>query len=401
MFFGFSALYSFIIIIGIFVVSYWLLPKKLSWLSFLITTYLLAVLAFRFEPNIDDDLSRYFSTIDYLRNGGKAALDHAIEMHWNSWHIYRVCGWYFYGISKLSNNHYLPAITIFIVYGLMFMIIHRLSKHYNASKFDTFLGSMFFISTYWYYDLASGIRNGLAFAVVFTCAYFHLLERRGIPFCIVGYVLACLTHSAAIMPVVLVIVTAVTLNNSGKFMNFLLVFGIIGGGAGIQFLSNAFPNSDFMQSIAGRAERNVIEDTLYTDTLYLTNIATVAVCAVIFFYFSYYIINRFLTADFKFYYKYLSILMYFVVGSVYTSLIFMRFARWIVPIIGAIIIIVGRTAQEDEISDKGEAFLKYYAPINARARFFLKPVVLAVTVAYIGVHFWYLCAGSSLNWIHF
>ena len=327
MFFGFTALQSFIIIILVFIVVYWLLPKNLSWISFLVLVLMLSHLAYNVEPNESDDLYRYFDTLNFLRAGGKEAWDACIENKWNSWHIYRVCGWYFYSLSKLSNNHYLPAITIFIVYGLMFMVINNISKRYDASKVDTFVGSMFFISTYWYYDTVSGIRNGLAFAVVFTCAYYHLMVRKYIPLCIIGYVLACFTHSAAIMPVVLIALAILTLNNSGKYINFLLIFGIIGGGIGIQFLASAFPGNEFLQSIAGKAETNGLGDSLYTDTLYLTNVVTVILVAFIVFYYSYYILRSDQSKEIRLFYKFCSLIIFFVIGSLYSELIFMRFAR--------------------------------------------------------------------------
>lgn len=401
MFFGFTALQSFVLIILLFIVIYWLLPKNLSWISYLVLVLLLSSLAFNVEPNESDDLYRYFDTLNFLRNGGKEAWDTCIENKWNSWNIYRVCGWYFYLISRLPNNHYMPAITIFIVYGLMFMVINNISKRYDASKVDTFIGSMFFISTYWYYDTVSGIRNGLAFAVVFTCAYYHLMVRKHIPLCIIGYVLACFTHSAAIMPVVLIALAILTLNNSGKYINFLLIFGIIGGGIGIQFLASAFPGNEFLQSIAGKAETNGLGDSLYTDTLYLTNVVTVVLVAIIVLYYSYYILRSDQSKEIKLLYKFCSIVIYFVIGSLYSVLIFMRFARWVIPIIGALFIIVGRKTQEDVSQEKGADFMKYFAPFTVRIRYQTKTVFSLVIVAYIIIHFWYLCAGSSLNWIHF
>lgn len=401
MFFGFNALQSFVIIIALFVVVYWIMPKKLNWISFLFVTVLLAVLAFKIEPNETDDLYRYFDTLDYLRSGGREALENCFKNEWNHWHIYRACGWYFYFISKFPDNHYLSAVTIFIVYGLMFMLIHKTSVRYETSKFDTFLGAMFFLSTYWYYDTASGIRNGLAFAVVFTCAYHHLLLRKHIPLCVIGYILACLTHSAAIMPVVFVALAVITLNNTGKFINFLLVFGIIGGGAGIQFLASVFPGNSFLQSIAGKVEANELQETLYTQTNYLTNIATLIFVIIVVFYFSYYILNSDHSKDVRLFYKYCSIILFFVVGSLYSPLIFMRFSRWIIPIIGSLFFIAGRQSQVVHISNNDELKIKYYSQFNERIRYSTKSLVFVLYVAYTAVHMWYLVFGSSLNWIHF
>lgn len=63
--------------------------------------------------------------------------------------------------------------TMFIVYALMFLVMYKAAQRYQVSKGYVLLGTLFFLSTYWFYDTASGIRNGLAFAVVIACAYYH------------------------------------------------------------------------------------------------------------------------------------------------------------------------------------------------------------------------------------
>ena len=88
--------------------------------------------------------------------------------------------YYFYFLSFFPNNRYLAAMTMFIVYALMFLVMYKAAQRYQVSKGYVLLGTLFFLSTYWFYDTASGIRNGLAFAVVIACAYYHLVEKRNI-----------------------------------------------------------------------------------------------------------------------------------------------------------------------------------------------------------------------------
>ncbi|MGN0527795.1 MAG: EpsG family protein [Eubacterium sp.] len=398
--FGLSAIECFIAIIAVFVFLYWITPKKLSWLPFLVTTVLFAVLAFNVTPNETDDLSRYFHTIEQLKENDYDFFLDRIEEDFMDWKTYRVCAYYFYFISKLSSVHYLPAITIFLVYGLGFLVIYKASVRFNVCKLYLFIGSMFFISTYWYYDTCSGIRNGLAFAIVTACAYYHLVERKNISLCIVGYILACFLHSGGIIMVSLVVLTAITLNNSGKFMNFLLIFGLSAGGALLEFLSTKTDNS-FIQSIAGKAETNGAEGQLYTQTLYIVNISIFAVVAIILFYVSIYIVHGEYSKDLKRFYKFSSIISYFLVGCLLSELVFMRITRWVLPVIGAVIYMVGMQIQKNQIDDKGISYLTYFTPTNQSLRIKIRPVVHIMFTAYTLVHLWYLINGSSLCWIHF
>lgn len=398
--FGFTAIECFIIIIAIFAVLYWIIPRKASWLPMLVTTILLSYLALKVVPNESDDLMRYYMQLDYLREYGIDYLHRCFDEGINSWDTYRVCGYYFYILSRFDNDFLISAVTIFIVYGLMFLVLYKAANHFNVNKLYLFGGCMFFLSTYWYYDTYSGIRNGLVFAVIFACAYYHLVERKRIPLCYLGYFLACLTHSSGIMIVALVILTELTLNNSGKFMNFLLMFGIIGGGAFVQFLATVTDNG-FIQSIAGQVENQKASDSLYTETLFLVNITMLIMVAVILIYFSTYILHSEYSADLKRIYKFSSIILFFMVGSLYSVLIFMRISRWILPIIGALIFMIGMQLQSDKFAKDGKSYTYYYAPFNETVRARLKPMFCIVFCGYTAVHFWYLINGSSLYWMHF
>lgn len=400
--FGLTAVECFLCIIFIYCVAYWIFPKKTVWIPFALVVVLLSILAFNAEPYDTDDLIRYFTQLGYLREYGHDYLQRCIDSNVNgaNWGTYRMCGYYFYFLSKFPDNHWMPAVTIFICYGLMFLVMYKASVRFNVGKLYLFIGTMFFLSTYWYYDTYSGIRNGLAFAVIFACAYYHLVERKFIPLCYLGYVLACLTHSASVILVALVILTEITLNNSGKFLNFLLVFGLAIGGAIMEFLSDKTDN-EFVQSIASKAEKNVSGGDLYTQTLYLVNVSVFIIVALLFLYVSSYILNCDYTKELKRIYKFSSIIMYFMFGCLLSELIFMRISRWILPMIGALFYMIGMQIQSDEVKENGLIYYKYYAPPKEIFRFKIKPLFNLIFVGYTVVHLWYLCNGSSLNWLKF
>ncbi len=400
--FGLTALQMFLVIVAIFVAVYWITPSKHSWFPLLLVTVLMAWLAFNIVPDSSDDLSRYFKVLDEMREEGYDGLQRYIEEDQFDFKIFRAAAYYVYFISKLPNDHWLPCITMFIVYGLGFYCIYKASKRFNTSKLNTFLGSMFFICTYWYFDTCSGTRNGLAFAVAFACSYQLLVERKFKILCYVGFVLAALTHSAGIIPVVLVIFTELTLNTSGKFLNFLLVFGIIAGAAGIRWLAGISDNS-FIQGIAGKVDRYEASDLdiVNSGTMFQVNMVVLAIVLLLIFYFSYFILNSEYTKELKRFYKYSSIISFFCIGALFSGLIFVRFARWILPLVGGLIYMIGMQMQENYISEEGMSYCKFYSPPNVSFRVQIKQVVTFSYIVFMAVHMWYMCSGSSLIWLHF
>lgn len=400
MFFGLSAIQCFIAIIAIFIVVYWLTPRKSAWFSILVVTVLLSVLAFYFEPNETDDLTRYYSQINYLREYGFDYLQRCFNEGINDWNVYRVCGYYFYFISKLPSNSFLPAITIFISYGLLFLVIYKVANKFNVSKGNLFLALMFFLSTYWFYDTASGIRNGLVFSVIFTCAYYMLYERKHVLLCFVGCILSCFMHSAGIILIGIIIITYLTINMSSKFLNIILVFGLAAGGWFMDYLAGISDN-EYIQSIAGKAERHLSGVSLDTGTMFIVNVVTFVVVAIVMLYSSRYITGSKFADKFRNFNKFSSYTMCFMLGSIVSSLIFVRLARWILPVLGGIYFMIGMQHQckQNLTSNVQCEPMEKSSKIVMQDR--LRAIVIVVFCLYICVHFWYLCTGSSLNWISF
>lgn len=399
MFFGLTAIECFVVIIAIYTVLFWIIPKKHVWFVFSVVVILLAVLAFNMEPNPTDDLTRYYEHLDYLRERGYDGLLYLIETNNNNWQTYRVCAYYFYFISLFPDNHYMSAVTIFIVYGLMFLVFYKASRKFGVAKWCLYLGTMFFLATYWYYDTASGVRNGLAFAVIIACAYYHLVEKKNIFLCILGYAAACFTHSAGIMLVALVILALLTCNVKGNAINVLLVFGLAGGSALIQFLATITDNS-FIQSVAGKAEVNAAAESLDSGTMFYVNLATYVFVAAVIAYVSWYINRSELYGDIKKFYKFSLIIMFFMLGTLYSGLVFVRFARWIVPAIGSLLFMTGMQFQSKSIR-KMPASYAYDGPFGETLRLKTRSIFVLAFFGYASVHLWYLCTGSSLNWMHF
>lgn len=400
MFFGLSAIQCFIAIIAIFIVVYWLTPRKSAWFSILVVTVLLSVLAFYFEPNETDDLTRYYSQINYLREYGFDYLQRCFNEGINDWNVYRVCGYYFYFISKLPSNSFLPAITIFISYGLLFLVIYKVANKFNVSKGNLFLALMFFLSTYWFYDTASGIRNGLVFSVIFTCAYYMLYERKHVLLCFVGCILSCFMHSAGIILIGIIIITYLTINMSSKFLNIILVFGLAAGGWFMDYLAGISDN-EYIQSIAGKAEHYISGSSINMGTAFIVNVVTYVIVLIVMLYASHIIKKSNCADEFKNFNKFATYIMCFMVGSIFTSLIYLRLARWILPVLGGIYFMIGMQLQSKQaVTPQGHCETEEKSSkLVMEGRF--RGLVIVIFCLYICIHFWYLCTGSSIVWMSF
>lgn len=163
---GLSALTWFVIIVAGYALLLLILPREYMWIPFVAVVVAMTVLAYHIVPDETDDLYRYYGMLDILREQGKAGLDYIVNLNWYNWKTYITFRYYFYFLSFFPNNRYVAAVTMFIVYALMFLVMYKAAQRYQVSKGYVLLGTLFFLSTYWFYDTASGIRNGLALSLI-------------------------------------------------------------------------------------------------------------------------------------------------------------------------------------------------------------------------------------------
>lgn len=405
---GLTGLQFYVAAVIIFAVVYLFTPKKYIWFPFAVLTILFAVLAYHILPDPADDLTVYYHHMDVFRETGSEGLRYAIEEDWFEWKTFRASLYYVYIISRLPNNSFLPAITILIVYSLSFDVLYKAAKRFEISKGGLFFAAMYVITTFWYYDVASGTRNGLAFVIAFATAYNHIVEKKNIFICLAGYLCAALMHSTGIIPIAIVIAAFVTKNIKSKFINILFIFGISGSAAVIEILSNVTDNS-FIQAIAEKAEvhgnidphLNLTIGSGGGNTMYLVTLVTFFVVLFLVLYFGSDIKKSPYAEELKVLLQYVSLIMCFLLGCAFTStLVFVRFVRWIIPVVGGIYIMVGlKTQKENEKKYIEDSFNNNIIPKKSLI-YKLRPVVCIVLTAFMGVSFWYALNGSSLIFLH-
>lgn len=176
--------------IFLFLISFLFSRKKMK-LYFFIISLTFAIIAFFFVPDVSFDLYRHYTVIDTFRKYG-----------WNFGVITGefpsliIANGFFYLISFLPSNSFLPAITAFISYYALLNIINKAAIKYNLNRKSMLLGAFFTVTTFNYLALMSGIRNWLAFSLFAYFLYIDLVENRKKVVCAIMYVALCFLHSS-------------------------------------------------------------------------------------------------------------------------------------------------------------------------------------------------------------
>lgn len=389
-------------IVAAFCVIYPFVPRKyIKWL-FLALVLALSVMAFFAVPEETDDLSNYFSRVASLRKGGFSLLRRMIEDGSEDWDSLPVCGLYFYLISRFPDNGMLPAVTIFLAYGSIFWVLWRAAKRYEVNKWYLFLASVFLLSTYWFYDICSGIRNGLTFTLFCFFAYVELVEKKYKPLCWLGYLAMCMMHSSGILMMMIRGALLVSGKRNRKLVSVLVFFAMVVGGAVVPRLGDIF-GIEYLQLISQKAERAVSTAGIYSSTQYIVNISVFVVAAIVFFYMSY-AVNKQKEKykGFSEYMNFVQLIIFFMLGSVTFGLTFIRFARWVIPAVITPVFMVGMQATSNEKNEILESGGKKKSIIKSGMTVSSNEIIINFCfVAYTIVHMWYACNGTSLIWLKF
>lgn len=388
-------------IVAAFCVIYPFVSRKyIKWL-FLALVLALSVMAFFVVPEETDDLSNYFWQVANLRKGGFSLLRQMIEDGSENWDSLPVCGLYFYLISRFPDNGMLPAVTIFLAYGSIFWVLWRAAKRYEVNKWYLFLASVFLLSTYWFYDICSGIRNGLTFTLFCFFAYVELVEKKWRPACWVGYVAMCLMHSSGILMMMVRLALLVSGRKGSKLTSVLIFFVMIVGGAIMPHLGE-ITGIEYFQLISQKAERAVSTSGFANETQYLVNVS-VFVVAVCVFYYAVYVIKKQTEKyeSFSDYINFVQLIVFFMLGSITFILTFIRFARWVIPAVISVVFMVGMQANSNAKIEmltgrKNKSVIKSGMTLSSN-----ELVINFCMVAYTAVHMWYACNGTSLIWLKF
>lgn len=208
---------EFVLVLGFLAILNATVAKKNLKLFFVISTIVLATLAYHIVAFETSDLYRYIGTMDLCR-----------EMGWE-W-IYKYYGphnpltyGFLYVVSMFNNDAILPALAVAITYGLSFVLLYKTSKRLQSSFSEITIAYWFLILNMNFMYVATVIRFYIAFAIMAYFLYMDIVEKKNRPLCFLVYFILCYFHYAMLVFLFLRIVFTF----SRKLKGFLSGIGTI------------------------------------------------------------------------------------------------------------------------------------------------------------------------------
>ena len=193
---GLTIFYGLLLIVSIFISK----SNSLKNIKRILVVYiiLLSVMAFFYYPNDSADLTRHFMSLKLYSNMSVYEFVDACSNNITPGALL-----YFRIIGKLNNVHLLPCITSIIYYSILFVLYFNFIKKYKVSPKSAALSLFLFMINGRFLGLISGIRNGLAFILIFCAIYREFILNRKIISNILLYLFAILIHSSSFIVILL------------------------------------------------------------------------------------------------------------------------------------------------------------------------------------------------------
>lgn len=154
----------------------------------------LCILSFFYVPAYEHDLTRLLpDLIAYRKLSLSAAFPKILKTTVPMKNIY------FYFISKLQFDGFLPGISGAWFYANCFIVLYKFSKKYEIDNKNVALSLIFFMIFGQIVEVISGIRSMLAFSIISVCIYTEIIENRSILKNMFFYAIAALLHPAGVV----------------------------------------------------------------------------------------------------------------------------------------------------------------------------------------------------------
>ena len=204
------------------VLIYGIIVNKKVKKSMLITVQIiliatLAILAFLIEPKESNDLFRHFEKIDLIREKG-----FGIKLEYDYLIIVRLL---FNLVALLPSNHFLPAISVIITYGISMYIIYDFTKRNETTSRVTSIAILLSFALCSFYVAASGIRNAMACSFLALGLYLDLIRKEKLVKKIWPYIIAALIHPVAY--IVIIIRLLLNIKWLSKIKYVILLIGLL------------------------------------------------------------------------------------------------------------------------------------------------------------------------------
>jgi len=170
--------------------------KTRQWLPFIV--YSLGILAYSYNPIVEDDLMRYFYKaqeyaglpLDRVFYDASGVNQYDV-LTW----IYATWSWL---IGQIGAVHLLPMVSVMTIYGIAFYITADFAKAFKGEKYIPFV-VLFQICMLPLPAIISNVRNVWAFSLVILAAYLDLIRRKRNILVLLLYILPGFIHSSAFL----------------------------------------------------------------------------------------------------------------------------------------------------------------------------------------------------------
>ncbi len=218
----------------------------------MIFVILISILAFFFDCNKAwlvngdyTDLYRFYYDIGIFRKHGWNTPDQYFKTAYSTMPITKA---YIYLISLLRIDGFLPAITCFIVYGLMAKLINEVGKKNNIRIVTICFAFLYFVALNNYKVSITNIRLPIAFALFMILIYNDLVKNKHKFLCYVGYFSLVLIHNSMIIWLAIYFLAKL----ANRFTLLYLCLFTLASNVLLQITSiilKNFPSSNFINNI--------------------------------------------------------------------------------------------------------------------------------------------------------
>ena len=274
----------------------------------------LSIIAFFTKPYVEDDLVFYFQLLRDMRQNG---------LRWTlTESIYAsdiVINLYFYLIAQTGVYQLLPALSVAIIYSLLFASLYQVQSRYKTSLYPLLFFLAVHFSFLFFRWTLSGIRNYIAFSLfAYAVIREFVLKKQG-PLNWVLYLTATFTHfSLAFFLLIRVLCSRFLYGYVRRWKYVLVGWGLV---CGLAARVLTLVPIGFIQKIASKIQVYF----LYMDfDMRKVVLRFLLFVMLLFMYSMVHKYNRQAIDDKKRYYAFLEITMLLILGAVFIPLLFDR-----------------------------------------------------------------------------
>lgn len=206
--------FTIFVLLGCCILGGFISTKK-YWKYLFVITVILSFVAFHYEPFLRTDLWWHYFHWEELKSVGYSFSNEQYDMLplWKN---------YLWVIALIGEKRLIPAVSLFISYGVVFYILWQEAK-INQKYNGMWIGVIFILLNINYIGWISNVRNNMAFALFLLAAYFEYRKKINKVLCWIVMVILCFLHPAIVLLVGLRMLLNLFSKKSLGFMTIILV----------------------------------------------------------------------------------------------------------------------------------------------------------------------------------